>query len=275
MTGRTTENQTTEKLEGFFRTFHGAAHPALLLDYDGTLAPFRVDRFKARPWAGVRQLLSRIQQQGVTQLVVITGRPAGEIVPLLGLEPPPEVWGLHGVERLLPDGRRELQKFPAAARHALDDLRLHLRRDAFGALLEEKYNAVVLHWRGVPRGKAAIIEKRAHALFEPAVRVQGLVLLEFEAGLELRAGGNKGGAVRAILAETSGRGARPVAYLGDDLTDEAAFRAVKGHGLAVLVRREPRATAADLWLRPPSELRGFLEQWLHACSALNPRSIRT
>ena len=36
----------------------------MLLDYDGTLAPFRVDRFQALPWAGVRDLLNQIQNQG-------------------------------------------------------------------------------------------------------------------------------------------------------------------------------------------------------------------
>jgi trehalose-6-phosphatase len=100
--------ETQEKLKGFFRRFSGAAASLLLLDYDGTLAPFRVDRFKAQPWAGVRELLNQIQNQKKTKMVVISGRPASEIVPLLGLDTPPEVWGLHGAERLYPDGRREL-----------------------------------------------------------------------------------------------------------------------------------------------------------------------
>jgi aryl-alcohol dehydrogenase-like predicted oxidoreductase len=45
----------------FFAGFAGKFTPLLLLDYDGTLAPFRVDRFLARPWAGMRELLTRIQ----------------------------------------------------------------------------------------------------------------------------------------------------------------------------------------------------------------------
>jgi len=53
-----------EKIRTFFAGFAGKVTPLLLLDYDGTLAPFRVDRFLARPWAGVRELLTRIQQQG-------------------------------------------------------------------------------------------------------------------------------------------------------------------------------------------------------------------
>jgi trehalose-6-phosphatase len=50
-----------EKIRTFFAGFAGKVTPLLLLDYDGTLAPFRVDRFLARPWAGVRELLTRIQ----------------------------------------------------------------------------------------------------------------------------------------------------------------------------------------------------------------------
>jgi trehalose-phosphatase len=239
----------------------------LLLDYDGTLAAFRVDRFKSRPWAGVRELLAGIQRQGRTRIAVITGRPAVEIAPMLGLDPPAEVWGLHGAERLYPDGRRELEQAPAATQARLDELREHLRRDSLGGLFEDKANGVVMHWRGVSRRKAEQIERRARELFEPLTKMEGLALLDFEAGLELRAGRNKGGAVEAILAESGSTG--PVAFLGDDLSDEAAFHAVNKlglRGLSGLVRREQRESAAKVWLRPPEELRGFLRRWVEAGS---------
>jgi trehalose 6-phosphate phosphatase len=262
--------EAAAKLGAFFETFACKPRPLLLLDYDGTLAPFRVDRFEARPWAGVWDLLTRIQRQGETRLAVITGRPAAEIGPLLGLESPLEVWGLHGAERLYPDGRRELEAAPAAARLMLDELRERLRRDPLGGLFEDKPNAVVMHWRGASAHKAQAIEKRARQLFEPLAQIDGLGLLEFEAGLELRVGRDKGGAVEAILTEAGltepGR-VGPVAYLGDDLTDEAAFRVVNALGeghLSVLVRRAYRDTAADIWLRPPAELMEFLKGWLRA-----------
>jgi trehalose-phosphatase len=261
-------NEAQAKLDEFFPSFAGAARPSLLLDYDGTLAPFRVDRFKARPWAGVSDLLNRIQRQGRTRMVVVSGRPAREILPLLGVEPAPEIWGLHGAERLHADGRRELEQLSPAVRDKLDALIAQLRRDPTGGLIEEKPNAIVMHWRGVAPLRAKIIDKRTRALFNPASRMDGLNLLEFEAGLELRAGRNKGGAVAAIIEETKGPHPHPAAYLGDDLTDESAFRAIKGHGLGVLVRREPRPTAADVWLRPPQDLRDFLKMWLHACAHL-------
>lgn len=254
----------------------------MLLDYDGTLAPFRVDRFQALPWAGVRDLLNQIQNQGCTRIVVVTGRPAAEILPLLGVEPAPEVWGLHGAERLHPDGRRELEQISPEIRSKLDELAEQLRRDEAGSLrgglIEEKPNAIVMHWRGATPARARLIEKQTRVLFEPLAQMDGLSLLEFEAGLELRAGRDKGEAVSAILEEAAA--SRPhrephlAAFLGDDLTDEAAFRAIKnygshgGHGLGILVRNQPRPTAADLWLQPPGELRDFLKKWLCACAHL-------
>jgi len=257
--------EASETLEAFFRAFAEGASPLLLLDYDGTLAPFRVNRFDARPWAGVQELLSHIQRQGRTRMAVVTGRPAGEIAPLLGLERAVEVWGLHGAERLYPDGRRELEEAAPQARHKLDELRELLRRDSLGGLFEDKPNAVVMHWRGASPHKAMLVEKRTRQLFEPVAQMDGLGLLEFEAGLELRVGRDKGGAVEAILSEAD-PDAR-VAFLGDDLTDEAAFRAMNAlgaRGLSALVRRELRETAAAIWLRPPVELRGFLTDWARA-----------
>ena len=264
--------EAAEKLEEFFRSFTGGAYPLLLLDYDGTLAGFRIDRFTARPWAGVRELLTEIQRGGRTRMAVISGRPAAEVNSMLQLDSPIEVWGLHGAERLYTDGRRELEEASPAARHGLEELRERLKRDSLGGLFEDKPNAVVMHWRGHTPHQARLIERKARALFEPVAEMDGLSLLDFEAGVELRVGRDKGGAVNAIMAE-AGPG-RPVTFLGDDLTDESAFRSVNGAEaphLSVLMRREWRETAADVWLRPPEELRGFLQQWV---SALRPQSSK-
>lgn len=260
-------HEAAEKSDRFFHALRGSPSALLLLDYDGTLAGFRVDRFKARPWAGVEELLARIQRQGKTRIAVITGRPAEEIPQLLRLDPQPEVWGLHGAERLYPDGRRELDEPSPATRPRLEDLRRQLSRDALGGLFEDKPNAAVIHWRGRSPQQAQEIERKARELFEPLAKLDGLRLLDFSGGVELRAGRDKGGAVKAILHEAGQD--LGVAYLGDDLTDEAAFRAVneaKGPHLSVLVRRAWRETAADVWLKPPAELREFLGRWVETRS---------
>ncbi len=186
---------------------------------------------------------------------------------MLGLDPPPEVWGLHGAERLYPNGRRALEKQAPAVRRALEELRRKLHGDALGGLFEDKPNAAVMHWRGRSPEQSREIERRTRELFEPLANIDGLRLLKFESGLELRAGRDKGGAVREILRES--RGNVPVTYLGDDLTDEAAFVAVNdanGPHLSVLMRREKRKTEADVWLKPPGQLREFLRRWVEASS---------
>ena len=65
-----------------------------------------------------------------------------------------------------------------------------------------------------------------------------------------------------MLAEVDSRA--PVAYLGDDVTDEEPFRSLNGRGLTVLVRPTYRFTAAQYWLRPPDDLQRFLHDWIRA-----------
>jgi len=252
----------TELLEDFFCSLNGAKAPLLLLDYDGTLADFRINRFDARPWAGIRELLTVIQRDNRTRLTVITGRPAGEINPMLQLPEPVEVWGLHGAERLFTDGTREMQEAPPEACAKLDELREQLKHYAFGGLFEDKPNAVVVHWRGHPARQAKHIQEKTLAVFVPAAEVSGLSLLEFEAGVELRVGRDKGGAVDAIVEQADAD--TPVVYVGDDLTDESAFLAINrlpNPHLSVLMRRVWRETAAEVWLQPPDGLRWFLREW--------------
>ena len=67
-----------------------------------------------------------------------------------------------------------------------------------------------------------------------------------------------GASVHAALANTQDA---VCAYLGDDFTDEDAFRAIRPHGPGVLVREEPRKTEADLWLSRPHEVTAFLQRW--------------
>lgn len=271
------DDQASNPLQSFFSTFRPGIKPLLLLDYDGTLAPFRVDRFKARPYTGVREAIARILHQGQTRLVIITGRPAREITQLIRgtpvvVEQPVEIWGLHGSERIYPDGRRELEQAPSATQRKLDELREYLRHNNLGGEFEDKPNAAVMHWRGASPRTAKFIETRTRELFEPISTMEGLMLLEFEGGLELRVGRDKGGAIDTLIAEAPA--GTPAAYVGDDFTDEAAFRAlnrVEGPHLSVLMRPEQRQTAADVWLRPPSGIRMFLKRWYKALQQRQPR----
>jgi trehalose 6-phosphate phosphatase len=249
-------------LATFYRRVASADERVLMLDYDGTLAPFHERPDQAVPYPEVPPLISALMHAGGTRVVIVSGRPAEELPPLLGLAERPEIWGVHGWERLLPDGSRRVEAPHGAVLSALDHAAHAVRRVMPPeARLEQKLASIALHWRGLAPGLASRLAREAREVWEEAVEGGVLELLPFDGGLELRAlGCNKEHAVKAILAETTAGSA--IAYLGDDLTDEDAFRAVKPHGLAVLVRPQLRETAADLWLQPPHELVEFLNHWL-------------
>lgn len=252
-------------LAPFFERLRHTRSRVLLLDYDGTLAPFTPDRSRAYPYREIPELVSRIMRCE-TRVVLISGRAATELLFLSGIHPHPEIWGSHGVERLLPDGSYEVDAPPPQQQAGLQLAIRSLRGAGLAARMETKPGGVAVHWRGVSPGEKNVIENKVRTLCASAVSEHGLELLPFDGGLELRAPSrNKGDAVTAILAE-AGAGVA-AAYLGDDQTDENAFRAIKGHGLALLVRPEPRPTIADVWLRPPDELVQFLRDWLAACGA--------
>jgi trehalose-phosphatase len=251
------------QLNYFLASVAIADQSALLLDFDGTLAPFRIDPSKVRPWAGVTKLLNDIQQTGRTRIAIISGRPARDVALQLGMPTPPEIWGLHGAERLLPDGRVEVDDLLPQQRTSLDAARRSLLATGlvvkFGLRLEEKRNAIAVHWRGKSEHSARMARQRISDVFSPFAEEVGMKLLQFDGGVELRAGRDKGGAVQLLLTEMQPDA--PVAFMGDDVTDEDAFRALAGRGLSILARRDWRPSVAQLWLRPPIQLRAFLTAW--------------
>jgi trehalose-phosphatase len=103
----------------------------------------------------------------------------------------------------------------------------------------------------------------ARELWAPLTREGVLRLDRFDGGLELRAAGrDKGSAVRELLAEAP-PGALLI-YVGDDETDEAAFREVGPRGIALRVNRRPRPTAAHGTLASCAQVVRWLEQLSHS-----------
>jgi trehalose-phosphatase len=249
-------------LDVFEQKLTEASQKALLLDYDGTLAPFQIDPNNAYPYPGVTDLLKNILQRGDTRLVIITGRWIKDLIPLLRLEKQPEVWGSHGLERLKEDGSYEVAPMDEEALKGLVAADEWIESVGLSDRCEKKPGCLAIHWRGLSKDNINHIKKQVNPKWSLISDKWGLKLDGFDGGLELRVPGmNKGDAVRIILKEMDND---PVAaYLGDDSTDEDAFKAIKGKGIGVLVREEFRPTAADLWLKPPEELIRFLAGWLN------------
>ncbi len=254
------EEPSLISLENFWSKVQKAKHRVLILDYDGTLAPFRMERDRAYPYPGVKETLERIQTSGKTRLIIVSGRIIKDITSLLGLEQLPEIWGGHGFERLLPDSTLQRKNISASCSDKLQKAFLWAKDNGYETNCEQKGSSLAFHWRGLKEETKKELEKKVGAAWEPLTESQELEIQPFDGGLELRcAGMHKGDAVIQILGESAKDAI--IAYLGDDLTDEDAFRALKGKGLAVLVRETHRTTMADYWLTPPDELLTFLQNW--------------
>ncbi len=260
MAATATRRRTT--FQPFFRSLASARKNTLLLDYDGTLAPFQNERCSAVPYPGIPELLDELLSQDRTRIVIVSGRPAKEIPSLLGMSL--EVWGSHGMERLLPSGEYQVNQLDRRISRAFEKTADQLASSGLQELVEAKTGSLAVHWRGLNSEEARDAYARALRVLQPAAFSEGLTLLNFDGGIEMRIRTpNKADVVRTVLKEQDAD--TPTAYLGDDVTDEDAFSALNPCGLTVLVRQEHRPTAAKFWIRPPEELMSFLQNWLCAC----------
>lgn len=248
-------------LDAFFEGLGCSPGRLLMLDYDGTLSPYKVERQKAVPYPGVRKILKDALSAADCRTVIVSGRTISDLLPLLGIEKGIEIWGCHGWERLGSDGTYAAPDLGDDVRAALDEAASWAKDEGLGEeKLEIKAASVAVHWRGLGDGETASLERAVRERWSGMPG--GLELHSFNGGLELRpAGMDKGEVVERLLAETDG----PAAYLGDDMTDEDAFRAISGRGIGILVSPELKETAADIWITPPDEMMRFLERWIESC----------
>ena len=245
----------------------------LLLDYDGTLAPFTPRRDEARPYPGVVEILARLPEAGSGRFAVVTGRPAATAAAFLAPARPSTVWGCHGAQRLGP-GQPVTQPATAPATQAALEQAMALALPEAGReALESKPAGLALHWRGLPAAARQALAERIGPAWAELAQITGLALHPFDGGLELRLPGfHKGLAVEALARENP---QTVLVYVGDDLTDEDAFQALGPNDAGVLAGRPDRPSAARYALTPPEELLRFLSAWADAAAIRQPQRGRS
>lgn len=241
--------------------------PAFFLDYDGTLTPIVERPEDAVLAAGTREVLRRLAATFPT--VVVSGRGREDVSALVAL---PELTyaGSHGfdIEGPAADGGDHALRYRAAeaAEPAVRAVTAALERELAalpGAQVEPKRYTVAVHYRRVPSERFSEVEAavdRQLAAHPELRKTHGKKVFELRPDLDW----DKGRAVLWVLEALGLEGPDVVPlYVGDDVTDEDAFRALRerpGGGFGILVAEEPRETAATYRLRDPSEVRAFLER---------------
>lgn len=245
----------------WWNSIASASASLLMLDYDGTLAPFHIQRDKAFPYPGIEQRLRKLATFPRTRVVLVTGRSGDDLRTIFPLSSNFEMWASHGREHITPEGERRLFPPSEAQQSILNLAQSSVEGQVDDRSIERKLASVAVHWRGLDTGWQQSLHRQVTAIYEKQGNGSGIELLPFEDGLELRATGRtKADAVNETVALMPAE--TPTAYLGDDRTDEDAFAALPREGLAILVRSKPRPSLAPYWLEPPDDLLEFLDNWI-------------
>jgi trehalose 6-phosphate phosphatase len=235
-------------------------HSALLLDFDGTLAPIVADPVGARPWPGVPALLTRLADR-FARVAVVSGRPVDFLHQVLGAPAGVTLVGLYGLGQVGPD----VGPWEAVVAEAVADA---LAQAPPGVYVEPKGFTVTLHWRNAPESGGW-----AAAFAADQARLRRLRVFPGRLSLELRPplDVDKGTVVRALTD-----GMRAVAVFGDDLGDLPAFAAVAELAAAgvpavrVAVIDEESdplvAAQADLVVPGPAGATALLEELVQAAA---------
>lgn len=232
--------------------------PAVFLDYDGTLSPIAPRPELAALPEDTREVLRRLSER--LPVAVLSGRALADVAALVGLERLVYA-GDHGFDIAAPGLRHEVAHWiPEAVARAAEDLRRELG-GLPGVLIEPKRFAVSVHFR---LAREEDLERIERAVDEVVTAHRGLRKGHGKKVFELRPDldWDKGRALLWVLGalRLDHDGVVPL-FVGDDVTDEDAFRAIRGRGIGILVAEEPRPTDAEYSLRDPGEVRDFLG-WL-------------
>ena len=228
---------------------------AFFLDYDGTLTPIVERPEDAVLDPKTREALQRLAQRH--PVAIVSGRDLEDVRARVGIEGL-HYAGCHGFEIAGPRGNRLPGAAAAAAPQlaAAADQVAHDIRGLPGVQLERKRFTLAVHYRrardaDVPAVRDAVARAQAR---HPALRVtSGKKVFELQPDVDW----DKGRAVFWLIETLKLQEAMPV-YIGDDVTDEDAFRALAGRGVGIAVQEVPRATAARYVLRDPAAVRGLL-----------------
>ncbi|MDI6762409.1 MAG: trehalose-phosphatase [Thermodesulfobacteriota bacterium] len=245
----------TEKILARFKT---ANRIFFFLDYDGTLTPIVSHPEKATLSKETRALLLALKKSPKFLLAIVSGRSLKDIRELVGLKGVYYV-GNHGLEIFTPKrGTKTLvpEKVVPELGRIRDRLNNQLK-DVNGVLIEDKGWILAIHYRNVDLRQVPPIfmalKQEIKDSMVPLCLGHGKMVFE----IRPQSTGNKGTAVLGLLDQVNQDGVLPI-YIGDDQTDEDAFKALKKRGITIFVGFLSNSLA-KYYVKDPSEVYQFLK----------------
>lgn len=253
----------------------------LITDVDGTISPTAPTPQQARVSPLCHHYLSILRNQ-LALVAIISGRAAGELKDMVNIEGLVYI-GNHGMERWA-EGHsefiRDVQDYPRIIKAATEELTPLLSIE--GIIVENKGVTATVHYRLCRERQSA--KRDILAAIENSPNTRSLRIMQegkYAINLLPPVEVNKGTAVLELIKEYDLRGG---IYLGDDITDISAFRAIRTachgqdfQGLAIVVGNEevpPEAVAeADFTLNGVADVEHFLE-WLSQAATRSAKSIK-
>jgi trehalose 6-phosphate phosphatase len=233
--------------------------PAVFFDFDGTLSDIVDDPDAAQLVAGAADALRHLAAR--CPVAILSGRDLADVSARVGL---PGLWyaGSHGFELTAPDGTHHQNEAAAAAIPILEQAAAQLRERLGpipGVRVEHKRFGVAVHYRNAARDRVGEVMAAVRAAGQrDALRVTtGREVIELRPDLDW----DKGKTLHWVLDHLDA-GVTPL-FLGDDITDEDAFDAVRETGIPILVRHNDdgdRATAALFALDSPAAAAEFVDR---------------
>ena len=235
---------------------------AVFLDYDGCLTPLVDDPKDAVLAPGMRAALSRLAERA--PVAIVSGRDLDDV---RGLVDDDSLYfaGSHGFDLAGPDGWRDGLKqgeaFIGDLEAAADALEAAIG-SIDGARVERKKFALAVHFRQASAEGERQVAEVVRETMRDFARLRaspGAKIFDVKPRIDW----HKGRAVLALMERLGLDGPDVAAfYLGDDTTDEDAFRVLSARGFAVVVRGgDDRRTSARYALDGVGEVEGFLN-WL-------------
>lgn len=231
----------------------------MLFDFDGTLSEIVDHPSKAIMIRGWRDRLKKLSKRKHVIIGIVTGRALTDIRSRVGI-PGILYAASHGFE--IVRGRKRLLSVGKEHRRPLRRLALDLAK-ALGTIantqVEFKGTAVAVHYRRTKPNQHALVKRTVRRLAQPLLAEHGWKLTGGKMVLEIRpaAQWNKGKAVEWIWEKLAPQFLP--CYIGDDVTDEDAFRALGARGITIRIG-ENKNSYANYFVRHADELIPLLEE---------------